>query len=218
MGWREMRGLCHIGMADAERLKGSIWENLDLRPPPGPDESLGETAVLLNLQETLKEPVQQVRREEIVAQAGFGLDDYTSPLGIDEAGGFEATLALMAVVLDVTNEIGLTYKNRFNRQRPNIVQPLIRPFIAVPNHAAYPSNHAYQSFAIAEIFARIVPEHPGIYGLFFRAQRIAENREWAGLHYPSDTQAGRDLAKQTVAYLAEALDEMMHRAQLEWIG
>jgi hypothetical protein len=48
----------------------------------------------------------------------------------DEAGGFEATKALMAVVLDVTNEIGLAYKNRFSRPRPNIIQPLLRPFIA----------------------------------------------------------------------------------------
>ena len=120
-------------------------------------------------------------------------------------------------MVEMSNEIGLTYKNRFSRPRPNIIQPLIRPFIAVPSHAAYPSNHSYQSFAVAEMFARIYPEHSGNAALFLRAQRIAENREWAGLHYPSDTRAGRDLAKQTVAYLAEALDDLMYQAQLEWI-
>jgi len=218
LGWREYRGLCQVGLDAATRYRGSIWANLDLRPPPGPDKSMRETKKLLKLQGKLKKSKQAVRREEIIAQAGFGLDDYTAPLGIDEAGGFDATRALLAIVLEMSNEIGMSYKNRFSRLRPNILQPLIRPFIAVPSHASYPSNHSFQSFAVAEMFARIYPEHPGCNALFLRAQRVAENREWAGLHYPSDTRAGRDLAKQTVAYIAEALDDLMYQAQQEWIN
>ena len=218
MGWREMRGLCHIGLDYQGKYKGAIWENLDLIPPPGPDESMQETRRLLRLQRRLKKPLQQVRREEIVVQAGFSLDDYTGPLGIDEKGGFEMTLALLTITLEMSNEIGLSYKARFSRLRPNLLQPLIRPYLAVPSHAAYPSNHSFQSFAVAEMFARIYPEHPGCNALFLRAQRVAENREWAGLHYPSDTEAGKDLAKQTVAYIAEALDDLMAQAQQEWIS
>jgi len=38
------------------------------------------------------------------------------------------------------------------------------------------------------------------------------------LHYRSDTEAGRDLAKQTVAYIAQALDDLMFQAQQEWLN
>lgn len=179
---------------------------------------MDETEDLLLKQGQLKDPAQMERREEIIAQAGFSLDDYVAPLGIDEKGGYEATRAMLTIVLEMSNEIGLAYKNRFARLRPNIIQPLLRPYIPVPSHAAYPSNHSFQSFAVAETFARIFPEHPGCNALFWRAQRIAENREWAGLHYRSDTAAGRDLAKKSVAYITEALDELMFEAQQEWIN
>ena len=69
---------------------------------------------------------------------------------------------------------------------------------------------------MANVFQRIVPEHPGISALFHRARRVAENREWAGLHYASDTEAGHELAARIAPYLVEALDGAMRDAQREW--
>ena len=86
----------------------------------------------------------------------------------------------------------------------------------MPSHAAYPSNHAFQSFAVAHVLQWMIPEHPGITALFGRARRVAENREWAGLHYASDTEAGRDLAARVAPYLIEAMDEAIHHALREW--
>jgi membrane-associated phospholipid phosphatase len=119
-------------------------------------------------------------------------------------------------VLEVTEIIGLTYKHRFNRPRPNLIEVRLRPALPVPSHAAYPSNHSFQSFSVANIIQRIVPEHPGVAALFHRARRVAENREWAGLHYPSDTEAGQALAARVTPYLVEALDSAMREAQREW--
>ena len=157
-----------------------------------------------------------VRREEIVRQASFGISDYTAPLGIDSAGGFEATRGLITSTLEITMEIGLDYKDRFNRARPNIVEPRLRPFLPVPSHASYPSNHSFQSFAVANVLQRMIPEHAGVTALYARARRVAENREWAGLHYASDTDAGEELAERVTPYLVEAMDETMRRAQREW--
>jgi hypothetical protein len=58
------------------------------------------------------------------------------------------------------------------------------------------------------------------------ADRIARNREIAGLHYPSDTQAGIDLAGKTHTLLGSLLDPLsptpsfyqqsLSAAQAEW--
>ncbi|PJA59183.1 MAG: hypothetical protein CO163_10800 [Rhodobacterales bacterium CG_4_9_14_3_um_filter_71_31] len=156
------------------------------------------------------------RRAEIERQARFEISDYTAPLGIDTVGGYEATRSLIVAVLEITEQIGLVYKDRFDRLRPNIVEPRLRPALPVPSHAAYPSNHAFQSFAVAHVLQRMIPEHPGVTALFCRARRVAENREWAGLHYASDTEAGCDLAARVAPYLIEAMDEAIHHALREW--
>lgn len=212
--WHERRSLYGIGLRSNDRDLGAIWENLLIAPPPGPSESLYETAYLLALQDRRANDL--VRRDEIARQASFEISDYTAPLGIDRAGGFEATRGLITSILDITMEIGLDYKDRFNRARPNIIEPRLRPALPVPSHASYPSNHSFQSFAVANILQRMMPEHPGVTALYARARRVAENREWAGLHYPSDTDAGEELAERITPYLVEAMDETMRRALREW--
>ncbi|NEK56015.1 phospholipid phosphatase, partial [Rhizobium leguminosarum] len=49
------------------------------------------------------------------------------------------------------------------------------------------------------------------------AQNVAENREWAGLHYPSDTQAGRDLARRFAPYLHDAFGPLFQAVHDEWV-
>ena len=49
------------------------------------------------------------------------------------------------------------------------------------------------------------------------ARNVAENREWAGLHYPSDTTGGRELARRFAPYLREAFRSTFSAAQREWI-
>ncbi|MGM4913183.1 hypothetical protein [Rhizobium sp. 768_B6_N1_8] len=212
--WHERRSLFRIGLRSEDGDLGAVWENLLIPPPPGPSETLREASVLLRLQ--ARRENDPVRREEIIRQASFGIGDYTAPLGIDSAGGFEATRGLITSILDITMEIGLIYKDRFNRARPNIIEPRLRPFIPVPSHASYPSNHSFQSLAVANVLQRMMPEHPGVTALYTRARRVAENREWAGLHYASDTDAGEELAERITPYLVEAMDETMRRAMREW--
>jgi membrane-associated phospholipid phosphatase len=86
-----------------------------------------------------------------------------------------------------------------------------------PPHASYPSNHSFQSYSVAFVFSRILPEHPGITELFLSARRIAENREWAGVHYPSDSKAGHDLARMFLPVLETVCAEQMLAAQAEWL-
>lgn len=85
-------------------------------------------------------------------------------------------------------------KHMYNRVRPAVIKADIEPVIDVPHHPAYPSGHASQSYFIAEILSELHPEKTEIY--FTRAQEIAHHREVAGVHYPGDGKAGKELAHQ----------------------
>lgn len=123
-------------------------------------------------------------------------------------------------ILTACEYVGLFYKARIGRDHPTIVEPRLRPclrlLLAVPAHESYPSNHAFQCFSIAFAFNAILPEHPATDDLARLAQNVAENREWAGLHYPSDTEAGKELARQFAPYLRDALGATFLAAQGEW--
>ena len=60
--------------------------------------------------------------------------------------------------------------------------------------------------------------HPdGTEELLVLARKVAENREWAGLHHPSDTNGGRALAQRFQPYLRDAFATTYLAAQQEWI-
>lgn len=190
------------------------WECLDVEPPPGPDYSRLETAVLLSMQARVQERLRRVG--DIEAQAALSVDEFLRPLGIEGLAGYDETEGLFLNILTACEYVGLLYKAKFDRDRPSLAEPRLRPLLAVPAHSAYPSNHAFQCFSIAYLFNMILPGHPATEELTRIAQSVAENREWAGLHYPSDTQVGRDLARRFAPYLHNAFGASCLAVQGEW--
>ena len=87
----------------------------------------------------------------------------------------------------------------------------------VPPHLSYPSNHAFQCYSIALVFERYFPQHPATEEMHRAAKDVSENREWAGLHFESDTTAGKKLAELFLPYLVDACAEQMRAALAEWI-
>lgn len=193
------------------------WANLPLQLPPDVEQLRAEATELLRKQIKLRSPQEALRREEIIKESRLELSAYLRPFGIEDSSGYEATIALVYLVCLLCDEIGLRYKHRFNTPRPNLLEPRLRPFLPIPPHSSYPSNHALQSFAVAFVLSRVIPEHPASSEIFLRARRVAENREWAGLHYASDTQAGHDLARMLMPVLEVACRDHMLAAQKEWI-
>lgn len=195
----------------------SSWTNLPLTFPPDVEQLRAEAIELLRKQIKLRSPQEFMRREEIILESQLELSVYLRPFGIEDTSGYEATISLVYLVCLLCDEIGLRYKDRFNVPRPNVIEPRLQPFLPIPPHASYPSNHSLQSFAVAFVLSRVIPEHPASSELFLRARRVAENREWAGLHYASDTQAGHDLARMLMPVLERTCRERMLAAQKEWI-
>jgi acid phosphatase (class A) len=69
------------------------------------------------------------------------------------------------------------------------------------NWAAYPSGHAANSYINAYIYQELAPEFTDIF--LKDAYDMAHSREILGVHYPSDAEASRILARQFVNKLFE---------------
>jgi acid phosphatase (class A) len=97
------------------------------------------------------------------------------------------------------------------------------PMIPTPSHPSYPNNHCFQSHLIALAVGSIFQGGMATAmtaQLTAMANRIGHNREVAGVHFQSDTDAGRDLATSVFDLLAELPSFIVVRdaARQEWAG
>jgi membrane-associated phospholipid phosphatase len=146
------------------------------------------------------------------------------------------------LLVEIASYIGqfqvMQYKRHFNRARPSQFSPALLPPIDVPGHASFPSGHATESFLIALCLERVMPAaastpanvtapdnppppNPGISPLQQMAARIARNREVLGLHFPSDSKAGRKLALESFNILLQCpsiagTTGILAKAYAEW--
>ncbi|WP_276372607.1 phosphatase [Chryseolinea sp. H1M3-3] len=87
------------------------------------------------------------------------------------------------------------YKYKYLRVRPYILEPSINN-LENTNWAAYPSGHAANSYINAYIYQELAPEFTDVF--LKDAYDMAHSREIIGVHYPSDAEASRILARQVV--------------------
>ncbi|MBS1943309.1 MAG: phosphatase PAP2 family protein [Bacteroidetes bacterium] len=105
--------------------------------------------------------------------------------------------ALDAAVKSAQSAAGvivLDLKAKFNRTRANVIDPSLTTVVSVPWHKAYPSGHSTQMFITALVFSEAMPAKAQAFQKL--AASVAINREIAGLHYSTDTDAGYVLAQQ----------------------
>jgi membrane-associated phospholipid phosphatase len=86
------------------------------------------------------------------------------------------------------------YKKLYNRARPAQVAPeLVLPlYSSTADTPAFPSGHAFQGYYAAKILSKWMPKRKKEWDAI--AERCANIRIIAGLHYPSD----RDFAKKLI--------------------
>jgi hypothetical protein len=194
------------------------WRELPLDPPPGPAETKLELDELLKKQAHMQDPAErQIRLPEIVQEADENTPYYERVLTPTPSGSFAATNVLIDAMSQLGTVVGCYYKKKFMRPRPSQLEPRLRPSINVPAWAAYPSGHALQNFLIAQALATVVHSDELTVELFEIAQRVAENREYAGLHYESDTIAGKQLAIAMFPAVLDAYRETFQSAAREWL-
>ena len=96
----------------------------------------------------------------------------------------------------------LGHKLRHNRSRPWQVEPSLDRLPSVSaNNPSYPSGHAYQAWVLcvrlSELYPELAPE------LAATAQRCADIRVIAGLHFPSDGECSKQLVLKKYLKLSQ---------------
>jgi acid phosphatase (class A) len=69
---------------------------------------------------------------------------------------------------------------------------------------SYPSGHSTHGWTVAMILARVAPDRSA--ALFARAQMYQESRLVCGMHFPSDVEAGHEVAIAVVSHLDASND------------
>ncbi|MFZ6012501.1 MAG: phosphatase [Bacteroidota bacterium] len=88
-----------------------------------------------------------------------------------------------------------SYKYKYLRIRPCKIDTSIKN-LEETDWAAYPSGHAANSYVNAYIYQELAPEFADTF--IKDAYDMAHSREIIGVHYPSDSEASRMLARQLV--------------------
>jgi PAP2 superfamily len=124
---------------------------------------------------------------------------------------YRGTLEFLNVALNFAVTVVFRFKQMFGCPRPFEYSAAIQPLVATPGHDSWPSGHATESFLQARILATLSKQSLGVGGsaeklLLQNAERIARNREIAGVHFPADTVAGcilgDTLARFIISYSA----------------
>ena len=91
----------------------------------------------------------------------------------------------------------------WHRPRPFRVSPEVRAIGHRPESGSYPSGHAIRGYLVAIILSNMVPEKRE--ALFARGREYGMSRVVAGVHFPTDMQAGQMAATaMAVAFMQNA--------------
>ncbi|RYF17493.1 MAG: phosphatase PAP2 family protein [Comamonadaceae bacterium] len=167
------------------------------------------------------------------------------------------TIELIQCGLAMGNVAYMRWKSLYRRVRPSFLCPALAPPFGPPGHPAFPSGHATLGHLIALLLLEIpalcaryglfkanAQGAPAVRGgpvsrtdlqktqpinspLLWLAARLAKNRERLGVHYPSDSAAGRHLAANMWHALLHEKDvnkkitcptllSVLARAKAEW--
>lgn len=194
---------------------------LPLPPANSSDRSQAELEYLKGLISKRKDHQKAIQDEVLVTNFKWGEHSYAK-LTQDKKRPHTSKL-----ILTTYEELGVVvfvFKKKFNRVRPSVLADKrgaqfsfkLGTAVEIPAHPAYPSGHATGAFTMAYILQELDPANAETYRK--DALRISQNREIGGLHYPSDTEAGRLLARQIADSLLEnkKYQALLEAARAEW--
>jgi acid phosphatase (class A) len=160
--------------------------------PPAPADDSPETRA--DLDEMLKVQAARTPAEADRARADaeasvFRLADALGNPPAFNARSLPLTTAMFRRILASELLVVGAAKNYYKRPRPFRLEPQLRPVIEKPNDFSYPSGHSSWVRAVALVLADMVPEKRA--QIIARANEYARNRVVAGVHYPTDIEAGK---------------------------
>jgi acid phosphatase (class A) len=165
------------------------WQSLLGAPPEkGSDQEKQEIATLLQWQaKRTASDVDRCKSEEAADPFIFSelLGDKFSEQQLPITG---------KLLRDVQNDVKAftkLAKAKWDRKRPPLVDPRIHPCVTKEENASYPSAHATRGVVWSRILAEMFPDKKD--QLLARGLLIGKDRYIAGIHFPSDVEAGQKL-------------------------
>jgi len=190
---------------------------LPVPPANSSDRTRGELEYLKGLIPQRKKHQKEIQDEVLTKRFKWGEFTYEE---LTKGEKFKHTSKLILATYQELGVVVFVFKQRFNRVRPSVLAEKygskLGTLVKIPGHPAYPSGHATGAFTLAYILQELDPANAETYRK--DALRIARNREIGGLHYPSDTEAGRLLARQIADSLLESkkYQGLLKAARAEW--
>jgi acid phosphatase (class A) len=164
-----------------------------LPPPPAADSLVqrAELEVVLQLQAE-RTPAQVARAEHVETEDAFvfGADvlgAWFTPANLPRTADFLAKLR------DDLQPINAATKQHFNRRRPPFLDARVQPCVKHPDTGSYPSGHAMRSAIWAGVLGALFPDQAAAFQA--RATETRWSRLLAGVHNPTDVEAGRVLGE-----------------------
>lgn len=174
--------------------ESGVLDNLKKMVPPSDDQSVNEIHDLLNMMKEATpneiEFAQKSESREIPMYAEFF-----------NSIGIPTTVEKINEIMDYTNPIMYYFKGYFDRARPQqLANKNGIEFEVLIDHTAdhpsYPSGHYFDSLVIEHVFSKIKPSRKKDISNFCR--KMGESRNYVGLHYISDNEFSKVLAKEVI--------------------
>ncbi|RYH54960.1 MAG: phosphatase PAP2 family protein [Alcaligenaceae bacterium] len=160
-----------------------------MAPPPSAEVSAREIEQMLELQR-LRTPEQVAKSAGDLEQSVFRFADVLGAQ-FNEERLPKATIFFHRLY-KTESALNKQGKAFWKRPRPPLIDARIQPITEFGNGASYPSGHAAFGYLTGIVLADMLPEmRPQI---MTRAREFGDNRVLGGVHYPSDVEAGRQLA------------------------
>jgi acid phosphatase (class A) len=160
-------------------------------PDPPPNESAATRADLDEML-AVQQSRSEAQSERAIADAKANIYRFADALGNPPGftpNNLPKTEALFARIIRVHSLVVGAAKESFGRPRPFVLEPGLTPLLKKPTDGSYPSGHSAYARWVALILGDMIPEKR--VELINRANEYAHNRVVAGVHYPSDIEAGK---------------------------
>ena len=167
-------------------------------PPPPEDDSpagLADLSVLLYVQkERTQEQIDFAKRMEDYSVFAMNRNVFGDWFRRDN---LPQTADILRELATLTKPVVVEAKEHWHRPRPFIRSTEVLPVVSKPKDAgSYPSGHSFGMAVPEFVLAAAFPEYSA--ALDKQTHRVMWGRIVGGAHFPSDTEAGRLLAKHVV--------------------
>jgi membrane-associated phospholipid phosphatase len=110
-------------------------------------------------------------------------------------------LALLHAAIQDATVIAWTTKDVHRRPRPSQLDPTLTAALPVPPSPSYPSDFAAATTAAVEVLTYLFPDRADV--LRGKAEEAMRSRQLAGIEFPSDAAAGREIGAAVAARAIE---------------